>query len=56
MVLESGAVQICQVFVILQAQLRFEHLAEVGMEDAEEVRGREGEYPPFTCCFEQPTT
>jgi hypothetical protein len=46
MVLESGAVQICQVFVILQAQLRFEHLAEVGMEDAEEVRGREGEYPP----------
>ena len=30
--------KICQVFVIQQAQLRFEHLAEVGMEDAEEVR------------------
>jgi hypothetical protein len=56
MVLESGAFQICQVFVIQQAQLRFEHLVEVGMEDAEEVRGREGEYSPVTCCFEQPTT
>jgi hypothetical protein len=43
--------KICQVFVIQQAQLRFEHLVEVGMEDAEEVRGREGEYSPVTCCL-----
>ena len=48
--------EICQVFVIQQAQLSFEHLVEAGMEDAKGVRGREGEYSPFTCCFVQPTT